>query len=237
MPVRELSVFLPAYDEEACIETTVTRALDALRALHLERFEVIVVDDGSTDRTPGIADAMAAAHTEVRAVHHERNLGYGGALRTGFAAARYAWVFFTDGDGQFDTREIELLLAAAEHDEVVIGYRLDRADHAGRKLNTWLWGLVVRTLFRLRVRDIDCAFKLISRDVLDRIGPLTSTGAVISTELLAEIRRAGVPIAEVGVHHYPRVAGTPTGANVRVIARASRELVRLRLRMWRDRTR
>jgi glycosyltransferase involved in cell wall biosynthesis len=166
-------------------------------------------------------------------VHHDGNRGYGVALRSGFAAAEYDWVFFSDGDGQFDLGEIDGFLAAADRVDVVVGYRIDRADHAGRRLNTWLWGRLVRLGFRIPVRDIDCAFKLCSREVLDAVGPLNSTGAMISTELLARIRHAGFPLVEIGVHHYPRLGGEPTGANLRVIVRAFRELVVLRVRMWR----
>ena len=233
MRVRELSVFLPCFDEEANVARTVERALAVLRERDLERFEIIVVDDGSRDRTGAVADALAEEHDEVSVAHHVQNQGYGAALRTGFDAAKFPWVFFTDGDGQFDLAEIDGFLAAADDVEVVIGYRLQRADHFGRRVNTWLWSLAVRSLFRLRVRDIDCAFKLLSRHVLDEVGPLTASGAVISTELLVGVRRAGLAIRELGVHHYPRQAGAPTGASVNVILRALRELVQLRVKTWR----
>lgn len=234
MRVRELSVFFPAFDEEANIERTVTDALAVLRDLPLDRFEVVVVDDGSRDSTARVVDVLEATHTEVRAVHHAENLGYGAALRTGFASTRCPWVFFSDGDGQFDLHELERFLAVAETADVVVGDRVRRADHLGRRLNTWMWGGVVRLCFRIPVHDVDCAFKLISRDVLDRIGPLTSTGAMISTELLARIHAAGIPIVQLGVRHYPRRGGTPTGASPRVILRAFRELARLRWQMWRS---
>ena len=230
MRVRELSVFLPCYEEEGNVARTVERAIAVLRERDLDRFEIIVVNDGSRDRTGAIADALAADYDEVRVAHHVHNQGYGGALRTGFAEAKFPWVFFTDGDGQFDLDEIDGFLAAADDVEVVIGYRLQRADHFGRRVNTWLWSLAVRTLFRLRVHDVDCAFKLLSRHALDEIGPLTASGAVISTELLVGARRAGLPIREIGVHHYPRQAGAPTGASINVILRALRELVQLRIR-------
>jgi glycosyltransferase involved in cell wall biosynthesis len=230
LPVRELSVFFPCFNEEANVEATVTRALTVLRDRDLDRFEVIVVDDGSSDQTGARADELAAQFDEVRVVHHVENQGYGAALRSGFGAAAFPWVFFTDGDGQFDLNEIDSFLARADEADVVVGFRHKRADHLGRRVNTWLWGLAVRCLFNLRVRDIDCAFKLLSRDALDRIGPLTASGAVISTELLVGARRAGIPIIEIGVDHYPRRAGSPTGASPRVILRALRELLILRVR-------
>jgi glycosyltransferase involved in cell wall biosynthesis len=233
MRVRELSVFLPCYEEEGSVARTVERAVAVLRERELDRFEIIVVNDGSRDRTGAIADALAGEYDEVRAAHHVQNQGYGAALRTGFAEAKFPWVFFTDGDGQFDLAEIDGFLAAADTAEVVVGYRLERADHIGRRVNTWLWSVAVRTLFRLRVHDIDCAFKLLSRHALDEVGPLTASGAVISTELLVGVRRAGLPITEIGVHHYPRQAGAPTGASIKVILRALRELVQLRMETWR----
>jgi len=235
MRVRELSVFLPCYNEEASVARTVERALVVLRGRALERFEIIIVDDGSRDRTGVIADALAAEHPEVRVARHGVNQGYGAALRTGFETFKFPWVFFTDGDGQFDLAEIDGFFAAADDVDVVIGYRLERADHVGRRVNTWLWSLAVRSLFRLRVRDVDCAFKLLSRDALDRVRPLTASGAVISTELLVGVRGAGIAIREIGVHHYPREAGAPTGASVKVILHALRELAQLRIASWRSR--
>jgi glycosyltransferase involved in cell wall biosynthesis len=233
MRVRELSVFLPCYEEEGNVGRTVERAIAVLRERDLDRFEIIIVNDGSRDRTGAIADSLAGKYDEVRVAHHVQNQGYGAALRTGFAEAKFPWVFFTDGDGQFDLNEIDGFLAAADEVEVVIGYRLRRADHFGRRVNTWLWSLAVRTLFRLRVRDVDCAFKLLSRHALDEVGPLNASGAVISTELLVGVRRADLAVREIGVRHYPRQAGAPTGASIRVILRALRELVELRRRAGR----
>jgi len=235
MRVRELSVFLPCYEEEGNVARTVERAVAVLRDRDLDRFEIIIVNDGSRDHTGAIADALAGEYDEVRVAHHGQNQGYGAALRTGFTESKFAWVFVTDGDGQFDLAEIDGFLTAAEDVDVVIGYRLHRADHFGRRVNTWLWSVAVRTLFRLRVRDVDCAFKLLSRRALDEVEPLTASGAVISTELLVGVRRAGLTIREIGVHHLPRQAGSPTGASLKVILRALRELVQLRMRTWRTR--
>jgi glycosyltransferase involved in cell wall biosynthesis len=231
MAVRELSAFLPAYDEEPNIGRTVPDLVAALDRLPLDRFEVIVVDDGSRDATAAVADGLAAADPRVRLVRHDRNRGYGAALRTGFASARYDWVFFTDADGQFDPAEVGLLLDHADRADAVLGYRRNRADHAGRRLNTWLWGRLVWLAVGVRARDVDCAFKLIRRDVLAGIGPLEADGAVISAELLANLQRRGARLAEVAVTHRPRRAGQASGADPRVIARALRELVRLRRRL------
>jgi len=227
-PVKplSLSVFFPCYNEEANVERTTQAALSACRALS-DDFEIIIVDDGSRDRTGELADALAAAHPEVRAVHNRPNLGYGGALQAGFRAAAKPWVFYTDGDGQFDFQEIALLLPLLEHCDIVSGYRLDRRDPAIRKLNALAWTTLVNLVFGMRLRDIDCAFKLFPRSLFDRIA-MHSRGALIDAEILAKATYLGYRIGQIGVHHYPRRAGEQTGANLRVIARAFKELFVLR---------
>jgi glycosyltransferase involved in cell wall biosynthesis len=225
--VRELSVVLPAFNEEANIAQAVTGVAKELDGLGLERDEIIVVDDGSADGTGPIADTLAREHELVRVVHHDANRGYGAALQSGFAAARYAWVFFTDSDRQFDIAEIERLLQYAGEYDAIIGYRQQRRDHLGRKLNTLMWKVLIRTTVGLNVRDMSCAFKLLRRDQLQAIGPLESHGALVSAELLVKLQRVGARIKEVPVSHYPRPAGVPTGANPAVVLRAFRELGRL----------
>lgn len=224
-----ISVFFPCYNEEANVERTTMAALDACAALFSD-FEIIIVDDGSLDRTGEIAERLACEHERVRAVHNRPNLGYGGAVQRGFQEARKAWVFYTDGDGQFDIREIARLVERVDEYDLVVGFRLDRQDHLMRKLNGWCWTLLCNVLFRMRIRDIDCAFKLIPRRLLEEV-PLHSTGALISAELLARATRKGYRIGQVGVHHYPRLAGTPTGADPKVIFRAFAELLTLRRRI------
>jgi glycosyltransferase involved in cell wall biosynthesis len=226
-PVRELSVVLPAVNEEANVRETVKGVATVMNGLALDGYEIIVVDDGSRDGTGAIADTLAHEHARVRVVHHDVNLGYGAALRSGFGAARYAWVFFTDSDRQFDVAEIERLLPYADRYDAVIGYRQHRRDHLGRKVNTFMWKLVIRAAFGLRTRDMSCAFKLLRRDQLEAIGPLESRGALVSAELLVKLTRAGARIKEVPVSHYPRPAGVPTGASPAVVLRAFGELARL----------
>jgi glycosyltransferase involved in cell wall biosynthesis len=221
-----ISIFFPCYNEEANVERTVRSALDVCRSLFSD-FEIIVVDDGSRDRTGEIADHLAAAHERVRAVHNQPNRGYGGALQRGFREARKDWVFFTDGDGQFDIREITKLVEVIDDYDMVVGYRIDRQDPAMRKFNAWGWRQLCNHAFGMHIRDIDCAFKLIPRKLFDEI-PLHSQGAMISAELLARAIRRGYRIGQVGVHHFPRTAGQPTGANPLVILRAFKELLRLR---------
>ncbi|HEY2386091.1 MAG TPA: glycosyltransferase family 2 protein [Candidatus Binatia bacterium] len=224
-----LSAFFPAFNEERNVPLMVER-LTAVLPTVADDYEIIVVNDGSADRTGAVADELAKADPHVRAVHHPVNRGYGGALKSGFAASRKAYVFFTDGDGQFDVGEIGKLTAFVPAYDVVVGYRLDRAEGGLRKLNAALWNALVHRLFRIPARDVDCAFKLFKREVFDVVR-VEAEGAMISTEMLARIVRAGFKVQEVGVHHFERRHGKPTGANPLVIARAFLELFKLRRRI------
>jgi len=232
LPVRpprspvSLSVFFPCYNEEANVERTTQAALKACRRI-CDDFEIIIVNDGSRDRTGEIAERLAGEHPEVRAVHNSPNLGYGGALQRGFREARKPWVFYTDGDGQFDFEEIERLWPLLEQWDIVSAYRLNRQDPLLRRFNAFGWTVLVNLVFGLRLRDIDCAFKVYPRKLFDEI-EMRSMGALIDAEVLARARRLGYSIGQIGVHHYPRVAGSQTGANLRVILRAFKELFLLR---------
>ncbi|HEY2917003.1 MAG TPA: glycosyltransferase family 2 protein [Candidatus Limnocylindrales bacterium] len=239
MRVPELSYFFPAHNEEANLPGLVAEALEALPAL-AEQFEIVIVDDGSSDATPRMADELAAAHPEVRAVHHATNLGYGAALRTGFAASRFGLLGFTDGDRQFRVADLGPLLerlgataAAGPRADAVAGFRIHRADPLVRTVYARLYRLANRIFFGLRVRDVDCACKVFRRDALEGIA-VESGGAFFSAELLIKLHAAGRRIAEVGVPHYPRTAGSPTGAKPSVILRAVRDFWSLRLRLWAD---
>jgi glycosyltransferase involved in cell wall biosynthesis len=220
-----ISVFFPCYNEQENVGRTVEKALNVLEKLNAD-FEVIVVDDGSSDETGRIADEIAGDHDKVKVVHHERNLGYGAALQSGFKAATKELVFYTDGDGQFDINEMPPLLDLMEQYDIVSCYRLNRRDPLIRKINGWCWTRLVCLLFGLKVRDIDCAFKLYKREIFDRI-ELSSSGALIDAEILARAARKGYRITQKGVHHYPRTAGAQSGANIRVILRAFKELFKL----------
>jgi glycosyltransferase involved in cell wall biosynthesis len=229
-----ISAFFPAYNEEANVSAMVER-FGAVLPRVAEDYEIIVVNDGSRDRTAEVADALAAADPHVRVVHHPQNRGYGGALKSGFAASRKAYVFFTDGDGQFDVSEIPNLLPYVPQYDAVIGYRIDRAEGGLRKLNAGAWNWLVRNLFGIPSRDVDCAFKLFDRRIFAVVHP-EAEGAMISTEILARTVRAGFRVTEVGVHHYPRQHGKPTGANPLVIARAFYELFKLYRRITKEAT-
>jgi len=226
-----LSVFFPCYNEQGNVARVVQNALKVLDNLGAD-YEVIVVNDGSADDTGRIADELAAQNRRVRVVRHPHNRGYGAALQSGFRAATKELVFFSDGDGQFDMAEMPPLLELMRDYDIVSCYRLNRQDPLMRKINGWCWTQLVCLLFGLRLRDIDCAFKLYKREIFDNM-PLCSTGALIDTEVLARAARKGCTIVQRGVHHYPRTAGAQTGASLRVILRAFRELFRLRRQILR----
>jgi glycosyltransferase involved in cell wall biosynthesis len=229
-----LTFFFPAYNEEENIAETVRRAIDEIGPLVDGSIEVLAVDDGSTDRTREIGEALAAADPRVR-VFSQRNRGYGGALRAGFANARGELISFSDGDLQFDLREMSRLLDRLADErrpvDAVIGYRLKRRDPPHRILIAKTYNAIVSVLFGLRVRDIDCAMKLFRREVFGGL-PLTTDSPFLSAELLIKLKARGERIAQVGVTHYPRAAGTNTGASFRKILRTFRDIGKLRWAMW-----
>jgi glycosyltransferase involved in cell wall biosynthesis len=232
--VPRLSYFFPAHNEEANLEGLVLEALETLPTL-ADEFEIIAVNDGSKDRTREIADRLAAEHPGVvRAIHHDVNRGYGGALRSGFEASRFDLLAFTDGDRQFKVSDLGRLterLAADDRPDVVVGYRIKRADPFIRIAYARTYKLANRIFFGLKVRDVDCACKLFRREALEGVR-VESGGAFFSAELLVKIGEQGRSIAEVGVPHYPRTAGSPTGAKPSVIWRAVKDFWMLRLRLW-----
>ncbi len=227
-----LSYFFPAHNEEANLRGLVEEALTALPDL-ADDFEIVIVDDGSRDATPAIADELAASDPRVRVIRHDRQRGYGGALRSGFGAARHDLIAFTDGDRQFRVADLGRLTArfAKGDTDAVVGFRIKRADPLVRTLYARAYRLCNRIFFGLHVRDVDCACKLFRREVLQGIG-VESEGAFFSAELLIKLRAAGRHVAEVGVPHYPRTAGSPTGARPQVVVRAIIDFWQLRIRMW-----
>jgi glycosyltransferase involved in cell wall biosynthesis len=232
MKLPALSYFFPAHNEEANLEGLVAEALETLPSL-AETFEIVIVDDGSKDATPALADALAAAHPEVRVVHHPTNYGYGAALRSGFAAARFDHLAFTDGDRQFKVADLGRLIdrLGAGAADAVVGYRIRRADPLVRTLYARAYRLANRIFFGLKIRDVDCACKLFTRRSLEGVS-VESGGAFFSAELLIKLSARRRRIDEVGVPHYPRTAGSPTGAKPQVVFRAVRDFWALRLRLW-----
>ncbi len=229
-----LSIIIPAYNEEANIVAAVEEVSSAAQTLNMD-YEIILVNDGSRDRTGEMARTeLAPRIPNFRLVEHFPNRGYGGALKAGFAAATRELIAFTASDRQFQFSEITLLLDKLKPDVTLVsGWRVKRQDNFIRRLNGRGWNAVVMILFGRTIHDIDCGFKLFRRDVLNHIH-IESNGAMIDTEMLAEMRARGYKMTDVPVTHLPRTAGSPTGANLKVIARAFRDLFKFRLRLWRE---
>lgn len=222
-----ISVFFPCINEEGNIENTVIKAEGVLKKLNL-KYEIIIIDDGSTDKTGQIADNLAKENSNIRVIHHPKNLGYGEALKSGFYNARFETIVYTDGDGQFDFAEVTKFLDKINEYDLIIGYRIKRRDPFVRILFKEGWRMSLLTFFGLTLKDVDCGFKMIRREVLERIPHLESTrGAMINAELAIKAKTAGFKIAEVGVTHYPRLSGKPTGANLQVIIKSFFDLLRL----------
>jgi glycosyltransferase involved in cell wall biosynthesis len=225
---RSLSFFFPAYNEAGNVTPMVEAALQTLPAFS-EELQVIIVDDGSRDGTEEEGRRLEQAHPRVHYVRHEQNRGYGEALRTGIQSATGDVVFWTDGDRQFDLAELDRLWPQLEDSDLVVGYRIKRADKPHRLFIAWTYNTLLRLVFGLRVRDVDCAFKLARRSVVDAVDPV-SGGAFFSAEFLLRARRQGFKVVEVGVHHYPRRIGSSKGATPAVILRTFREMFAL----WRS---
>lgn len=237
-PVTEhlsgLSFFFPARDEELNVEPMVGQAL-AVLPKYADRIEVTVVDDGSSDRTGEIADALARADPRVKVLHHRPGRGYGGAVRAGLMSATQPFVFFTDGDQQFDVADFDKLVGALGPGvDAVIGYRIKRADPWRRVLVSGVYNRLITLLFGGGWRDVDCAFKLFRADVFARVplDQVRSNGAFFSPELLITLRAHGIAMREVGIPHHPRVHHEPKGAPPEVILKAIRDLLLLRLSLW-----
>ncbi len=221
-----ITVFFPAYNDEATIGSLVIAALQTLPRV-TEDYEVLVVNDGSSDHTAEVLDVLAGLYPQVRVIHHAQNRGYGGALRSGFANARKEWVFYTDGDGQYDPRELVQLVAALRHDvDVVNGYKMARSDPLYRIVIGRLYHHFTRVAFGIRLRDVDCDFRLIRRRILETI-PLESDTGTICVEMIRKFQEAGCRIVEVPVHHYHRVAGRSQFFRFRRLCRVALHLLRL----------
>ena len=226
----KLSLVLPAHNEEENLRPVVERALEVLPQ-HCRDWEIIVVNDGSRDNTGAVAAELETAHPErVRVVTHPRNRGYGAALTSGFSAATGDQIMFMDSDRQFDIGDIERLAPFVGLYDIVAGYRIKRNDPWYRFVIGYTFNTIVIILFGVRLRDIDCAFKIFRAGLLKSM-ELTSQGALINTEIQAKARRQGATLVEVGVNHYPRLVGEQSGASVRVILRAMSEIIKLWWRM------
>ena len=232
--MKSITVAMPAYNEAENIEAMIEDVIRVMNPL-ADDYEVIVVDDGSSDGTAQVVTSLEQRYPQVRLVQHQVNQGYGAAVFSGLTSASKELVFFTDSDRQFDLQEIKKLLDLVHEADLVVGYRAPRRDPFMRKLNGWGWSALVTLLFGYTARDIDCAFKLMRREVIEQIkDKVASRGATFSAEFLVRARRAGFRVREVPIHgHRPRVAGSPTGARPDVIIRAFKELIRFRISLWR----
>lgn len=231
---KNISFFFPAFNDEDTVQKLVEDAIDVLESVSND-YEIIIVDDGSVDNTGKVADEMAKKYSKVKVVHHLYNIGYGAALKTGFATSKYELIFYTDGDHQFDPRELEKLLPWIDEYDIVSGYRVDRADSRTRKIASKLYNLIIHLLFRIRFKDVDCAFKLLKREVVQTSGQYTNNGAFICAELFFRAIRQGYRIKQLPVHHYAREYGKSTSFSLFFILRSIIELAETLWYLdWRD---
>lgn len=233
--MKSISVTMPAYNEAENIADMVEDVIKVISELTYD-YEVIVVDDGSTDGTAEVVKSIAKKYPQLRLIQHPVNQGYGAAVFDGLTNATKELVFFTDSDRQFDLREIKKLLDLIDDADLVVGYRAPRRDPFMRKVNGWGWSMLVTLLFGYTARDIDCAFKLMRRGVIEHLkDKVKSRGATFSAEFLVRAKRSGFRIREVPIRgHRPRTAGSQTGARPDVILRAFKELVKFRITLWRE---
>jgi glycosyltransferase involved in cell wall biosynthesis len=225
----ELSIFFPFWNEEENIELVVKNAIPVAEKV-ADKWEIIIVDDGSADNTLKKAKELAKSNKNIRVVPHMPNRGYGAALREGFENAKYKYIVFTDGDNQFDFSEISRFIDKIENSDMVIGYREKRRDHPFRHLLMTLLKIWDLFLFGFYFRDIDCGFKMFKKESLKKIMPFKSEGAMITSEILARAKKANLKISQVKVSHFSRIYGDQSGGNLRVVVRAIRESFFL----WKD---
>ena len=219
---ESISVVFPAYNEESNIGTLIDQTIQILPEF-TDKWEIIVVDDGSTDRTE---DIVRRYTNNISIIRHPSNMGYGAALKSGIISAKNDLIFFTDSDLQFDIKELSKLLQWVSEYDIVIGYRTKRQDPFYRRLNAFGWNTLIRLMLGLRVKDINCGFKIFRKNVFDKIS-IDAIGAMVNADILSQAVKFGFRIKEVPVRHYPRLKGKQTGANIRVIFKAFKELMRL----------
>lgn len=232
--LNELSLFFPCYNEEASIKNTVDKAIPIIKKT-AKKWEIIIVNDGSKDNSQQIIDSLAKKYGKnIRVIQHPHNRGYGAAFKSGFYAAKYEWIVFTDADGQFDFSEIHKFIEKQKKTkaDLVIGYYLKRKVPFVRILGSAVWQTAVYLLFGLKVKDIDCGFKLVNKKVIDSIPPFEAErGPFITSEFLIKAKNMGYQIAEVGVHHFERTGGKATGSNLNVVIAGLKDLINLKKKL------
>jgi glycosyltransferase involved in cell wall biosynthesis len=225
--IKNLSVFFPCYNEAENLPTTIEKAIKVLEKLDLT-YEILIINDGSKDNTKEVAEQLAGNNSKIVVINHPKNLGYGEAVKSGFYKAKYDYIVYNDGDGQFDFSEVTKFIEKIEDYDLLIGYRIKRKDSALRILFKEGWRLSQLIFFGLTLRDVDCGFKMVKRQVLEKIPKLQSTrGGMVNAELAVKTKKFGFKVGEIGVHHYPRKFGKPTGANMNVILQSYLDLLKI----------
>jgi glycosyltransferase involved in cell wall biosynthesis len=218
-----LSIFFPAYYDEGNIAKVVDKAVEVVESMNLKDYEIIIIEDGSPDRTGEVADELAEKYEKVRVIHHEKNMGYGATLKDGFTSAKMDYVFYSDGDNQFDLEEMKKFIALLPYSDIVVGYRKKKQYSTYRKITSMCYNFLLRAIYKIDYVDVDCAFKVIKRDLFDKI-TIDSVDAFIDAEILIKARLLGYTSTDVGVKHLPRVDGISTGARPSVIIKTIREV-------------
>jgi len=222
-----LSVFFPAYYDEKNIGKVVTKAVEVVESLQIKDYEITIIEDGSPDKTAEEADELAEKFPKVKVIHHEKNKGYGATLYEGFMTARFDYVFYTDGDNQFDLEELRKFVALVPYSDIVVGYRKKKQYSLYRKITSFVYNALLRLMFNIDYIDIDCAFKLIKRDLFDKI-KIKTKDAFIDAEIMIQANLLGYKSTEIGVKHLPRVDGISTAARPSIIIRTIREILQFR---------
>ena len=222
-----LSVFFPAYYDEKNIEKVVTKAVEVLEELRLNDYEVTIIEDGSPDKTGEVADKLAERFPKVKVIHHKKNMGYGATLYEGFTTAKMDYVFYTDGDNQFDLEELKKFVAIVPFSDIVVGYRKKKQYSLYRKMTSFVYNILLRLIFDIDYIDIDCAFKLIKRDLFDKIS-IKTKDAFIDAEIMIQAGLLGYKSTEIGVKHLPRVDGISTAARPSIIIKTIKEIIQFR---------
>lgn len=233
MTPKSLSVFFPAYNEEGNIENIVDKTVRILNGYSFP-WEIIVIDDGSTDQTGRIADQLARRNPRISVIH-QKNGGYGMALRAGFARGKYSWIAYMDSDGQFNFSEIEKFFQILSTADAFWGYRPNRKDPLFRLITSKLWTMSLIIFFGLKLKDVNCGFKMIKKGVVKKLSPLKSVrGGMINAEIAIKLQEKGYRIIQVPLSHFPRTHGRPTGVDLNVILQSYWDLFRLRWETWKN---